>query len=86
MQIYRSRIIGNKDHKDQCVQQKNHVHIAIRIITLQEVTWVTDVGMLYRTAENELYKLTLKRPNWHFIFYFDCFEDIHTDFLLQSVF
>ena len=34
---------------------KTQVHIARRIITLQEVTWVTDGGMLYRTAENELY-------------------------------
>ena len=34
---------------------KNQVHIARRIITLQEVTWVTDGGLLYRIAENELY-------------------------------
>ena len=34
---------------------KNQVHIARRIITLQEVTWVTDGGMLYRFAEIELY-------------------------------
>ena len=31
------------------------VHITRRIITLQEVTWVTDGEMLYRIAENELY-------------------------------
>ena len=34
---------------------KTQVHIARRIITLQEVTWVTDGGMFYRIAENELY-------------------------------
>ena len=34
---------------------KAQVHIARRIITLQEVTWVTNGGMLYRIAENELY-------------------------------
>ena len=27
-----------------------------RIITLQEVTWVTDGGMSYQIVENELYK------------------------------
>ena len=31
-------------------------------------------------------QLTLKRPKWRFIFYLDCFEDKHIDFLLQSVF
>ena len=31
-------------------------------------------------------QLTLKRPKWRLIFYFDCFEDKHIDFLLQSVF
>ena len=34
---------------------KNQVHIAWRIIALQEVTWVTDGRMLYRIAENEVY-------------------------------
>ena len=33
---------------------KNQVHIARRIIELQEVTWVTDGGMLYWIAENEV--------------------------------
>ena len=46
---------------------------------MQEVTWVTDGGMLYRVAEKEL--LTLKRPKWRFIFYLDCFGDKHFDFL-----
>ena len=31
------------------------VHITRRIITLPEVTWVTDGEMLYPIAENELY-------------------------------
>ena len=31
------------------------VHITRRIITLQEVTWVTDGEMLYQIAEKELY-------------------------------
>ena len=34
---------------------KAQVHIARRIITLQEVTWVTDGGMLYLIAQSELY-------------------------------
>ena len=34
---------------------KTQVHIARRIIILQEVTWVADGGMFYRIAENELY-------------------------------
>ena len=42
------------EQKPMC-SAKNQVHIARRIITLQEVTWVTDGGMLYRIAENELY-------------------------------
>ena len=29
---------------------------------------------------------SLSDTSWHFIFYFDCFEDKHIDFLLQSVF
>ena len=33
---------------------KNQVHIARRIIILQEVTWVTDGWILYRIAKNEL--------------------------------
>ena len=47
----------NQNHWEQrpmCLA-KNQVHIAWRIITLQEVTWVTDRGMLYRIAENEVY-------------------------------
>ena len=31
------------------------VHSTKRIITLQEVTWVTRGGMLYRIVKNELY-------------------------------
>ena len=41
--------------------------------------------MLYQIAENELYNW-LKCPKWRFIFHFDCVEDKHIDFLLQSVF
>ena len=33
----------------------NQVHRTRRMITLQEVTWVTDGGMLYPIVENELY-------------------------------
>ena len=34
---------------------KTQVHTARRMITLQEVTWVTDGAMFYSIAENELY-------------------------------
>ena len=45
---------NNWEQKPMC-SVKTQVHIARRIITLQEVTWVTDGGMLYQIAENELY-------------------------------
>ena len=42
------------EQKPMCSANKQ-VHITRRIVTLQEVTWVTDGGMLYRITENELY-------------------------------
>ena len=36
-----------------CLANKQ-MHRTRRFITLQEVTWVTDGGMLYRIAENEI--------------------------------
>ena len=42
------------EQRPMCSANKQ-VHITRRIITLEEVTLVTDGGMLYRIAENELY-------------------------------
>ena len=42
------------EQRPMCSVDK-HVHRTRRIITLQEVTWVTDGGTLYRIVENELY-------------------------------
>ena len=42
------------EQRPMCSANKQ-VHITRRIITLQEVTRVTDGGLLYRIAENELY-------------------------------
>ena len=62
------------------------VHITRRIITLQD----GHMGYRWRNVISDCRKLTLqltlKCPKWRFIFYFDCFEDKHIDFLLQSVF
>ena len=59
------------------------VHITRRIIALQEVPWITDGEMLYQKMNSTI---DSKMSKWRFIFYFDCFEDKHIDFLLQSVF
>ena len=42
------------EQREMCSANKQ-VHRTRRIITLQEVTWVTYGGMLYRIIENELY-------------------------------
>ena len=49
----KTNVFSKKKKKKK--KKKNQVHIARRIITLQEVTWVVDGGMLCRIAENELY-------------------------------
>ena len=45
---------NHREQRPMCSTNKQ-VHRTRRIITLQEVTWITDGGMLYRIAENELY-------------------------------
>ena len=45
---------NNWEQKPMCSVDKQ-VQRTRRIITLQEVTWVTDGGTLYRIVENELY-------------------------------
>ena len=42
------------EQRPMCSVDKQ-VHRTRRIIALQEVTWVTDGGMLYWIVENELY-------------------------------
>ena len=42
------------EHRPMCSANKQ-IHRTRRIITLQEVTWVTDGGMLYQIAENEFH-------------------------------
>ena len=42
------------EQRPMCSTNKQ-VHRTRKIIRLQEVTWITDGGMLYLIAENELY-------------------------------
>ena len=49
--------MSKQNHWEQRPLCSANKHRTKRIIALQEVTWVTDGGMLYRIVENELYNV-----------------------------
>ena len=65
---------------------KIQVHIARRIMTFLRGQMAYRWRNVISDCRKWTLQLTLKCPKWCFIFYFDCFDDNHIDFLLQSEF